>query len=110
MRVFARSNSAKDCRLVVQQYNEARGAAEEQVAEEALEGAGWDCEDEAPEGWQQQQQQQHAADQEARPQSNRWRAFQGGEEDGGAAGGCDDDEVRVRVVMVSSECMGGGDF
>ncbi|PRW57031.1 UPF0544 C5orf45-like protein [Chlorella sorokiniana] len=78
-RVFARSHSAKDCRLVVQQYNTARGAVEEEEAERALqmaclqeeEGAGGWGEEWEQEEWQQQKQQQ--------PQ--RWQAFQDQEDE-----------------------------
>ncbi|KAL4853313.1 MRN complex-interacting protein [Chlorella vulgaris] len=66
-RVFARSHSNKDCRLVVQQYNEARGIAEQEAGELTVE---------AEEHTQQQPQQQQ-------PQGQRWQAYQEEEEDEG---------------------------
>lgn len=81
-RVFARSHSAKDCRLVVQSYNEARGAVEQEGVELALDAAA------AGDSWEECGTQKEQWDvtgggleQAAQPQ--RWQAFQE-----------DDDEVR----------------
>ena len=92
-RVFARSHSAKDCRLVTQQYNTARGEVEAEDTQRALADAdggaaeGGDCDDggfaAAEEG-----QQQHG---EAQPQQQqgqqRWEAYKEEDDEVGAAGG-----------------------
>lgn len=76
----------QDCRLVVQQYNSARGAVEEEEQERALEaaycqeeegGGGW-ADDEGGEVWHE------AAGQPLQQQQQRWQAFQGEEDEVGA--------------------------
>lgn len=77
-RVFARSHSAKDCRLVVQRYNTARGAVEAEDTERALETAaaaeagGWAEED----AWEEEQGGEQWGQQQSGQQQQRWQAFQ----------------------------------
>jgi hypothetical protein len=97
-RVFARSHSAKDCRLVTQQYNTARGEVEAEDTQQALadvyggaaeagncDGGGFADDDEG-----QQQQQQQAGRAQQRQGQQRWEAYkeEGDEEVGAAAGKC----------------------
>ncbi|EFN55964.1 hypothetical protein CHLNCDRAFT_145281 [Chlorella variabilis] len=96
-RVYARSHSAKDCRLVVQHYNAARGDILEDEDAERAQAAAYGSAEAAGGG------NGDSGGEQCLPQQQRWQAFkdEGDEDEGWTIA------VPQRAAAVKLKCSGG---